>query len=106
MESAYRTLSKNPRESASWISILTFAWTIPMFKRSYHNELNANDVFDPVTEDRSDRLGDRLERYGICEIMLILYFHFQWTTLGIGSQNKRNATHRYCVHYSKHFGAN
>ncbi|XP_031637635.1 multidrug resistance-associated protein 4-like, partial [Contarinia nasturtii] len=62
MESAYRTLSKNPRQSASWISILTFGWTIPMFKRSYNKVLNANDVFAPVDEDHSDRLGDRLEK--------------------------------------------
>lgn len=62
MESAYSILSKNPRESANWISILTFAWTIPIFKTTYKKELSVNDVCEPVAEDRSDKLGDRLEK--------------------------------------------
>lgn len=64
MDSAYRKLLPNPRQSASWLSILFFGWTIPMFKQSYQDEsLDSNDAFGPIESDQSDRLGDRLEKY-------------------------------------------
>ncbi|XP_031625002.1 probable multidrug resistance-associated protein lethal(2)03659, partial [Contarinia nasturtii] len=63
MESAYRKLLKNPRQSASLISILFFGWTIPIFKQSYRDDaLDSNDAFEPLVLDQSDRLGDRLEK--------------------------------------------
>lgn len=65
MDSTYRKLLQNPRQSASWISILFFGWTIPIFKQSYQDEpLHPNDAFGPLDNDQSDILGDQLEKYG------------------------------------------
>lgn len=64
MDAAYRKLLQNPRQSASWISVLFFGWTIPIFKQSYQDEaLHPNDAFGPLEDDQSYKLGDRLERY-------------------------------------------
>lgn len=63
MESSYQKLLKNPRQSASLISVLFFGWSIPLFKTSYKRVLNSNDAFEPLSDDRSKVLGDRLERY-------------------------------------------
>ena len=63
MESGYSQLSKNPRQTANIVSILFFGWSIPIFKKTYKNILRSNDAFEPLHEDRSERLGDRLERW-------------------------------------------
>ncbi|XP_031622965.1 multidrug resistance-associated protein 4-like, partial [Contarinia nasturtii] len=62
MESTSRKLLKNPRYGANFISVLFFGWTIPIFKTSYSNVLHPSDAFEPLEEDLSDKLGDRLER--------------------------------------------
>lgn len=74
MDSAYRTLLKNPRQSANLISFLFFGWSIPIFKKSYHKVLHPNDTFEPLDEDRSDRLGDRLEKYKVYKRILQLKY--------------------------------
>lgn len=66
METAYRILSKNPRQSANLLSVMFFGWTVPIFKKSYHKILSSKDVFEPLDGDRSDQLGDRLETYISC----------------------------------------
>lgn len=63
MESGTRKLQTNPRERANWLSILFFAWTIPIFKRTHGKLLDASDVNEPLKEDQSYVLGNRLERY-------------------------------------------
>ncbi|XP_031639826.1 multidrug resistance-associated protein 4-like, partial [Contarinia nasturtii] len=63
MESAYRKLLKNPRNGANFLSVVFFGWSIPIFKKTYNNVLHPNDVFEPIDEDYSDRLGDRLEKH-------------------------------------------
>lgn len=63
MESGCRKLQINPREKANWISILFFGWTIPFFKRTYGKILDSSDVSEPLEEDQSRVLGNRLERY-------------------------------------------
>lgn len=63
METGNRKFQANPRETASWISILFFGWTIPFFKRTYDKVLDSSDVSEPLTKDRSGVLGDRLEKY-------------------------------------------
>ncbi|KAG4079206.1 hypothetical protein HA402_004581, partial [Bradysia odoriphaga] len=62
MECGKRNLHKNPRTSANFISMLTFGWTIPIFRRTNNENLDLNDVFEPLDVDRSRVLGDRLER--------------------------------------------
>lgn len=63
MESGHRKLLSNPRETASWISIIFFGWSIPLFRRTYNKALDSCDVSAPLKDDRSSILGDRLERY-------------------------------------------
>ncbi|XP_059613900.1 ATP-binding cassette sub-family C member 4-like [Phlebotomus argentipes] len=62
MEAAHRTLLPNPREKANIVSVLTFWWTIKLFKKGYQKVLELEDLFRPLTEDNSEVLGDRLER--------------------------------------------
>lgn len=63
MESGRRKLQINPREKANPISILFFAWTIPFFLRTNGKNLTSNDVSEPLEEDLSCVLGNRIERY-------------------------------------------
>ncbi|XP_058446019.1 ATP-binding cassette sub-family C member 4-like [Malaya genurostris] len=61
MESIRRKLPPNPRENANLLSILTFWWTIDLFKKGYTKVLELQDLFRPLEVDKSDSLGDRLE---------------------------------------------
>lgn len=61
MESSRRVLSINPREKSNIFSILTFTWTIPLFKKGYSTILQLNDIFQPLKCDRSELLSERLE---------------------------------------------
>lgn len=61
MESTQCQLPPNPRESANFFSIVFFTWTLPLFKKGYEKILKLGDIFQPLTSDRSQRLGDRLE---------------------------------------------
>lgn len=62
MESVKRKMSANPREGANIFSILLFSWTIPIFKRGYSKVLELGDIFRPLNADRSELLGNRLEK--------------------------------------------
>lgn len=61
MESNYRELPPNPRESANILSIIFFGWTLPLFKKGCESVLELKDVFRPLNCDKSEFLGDRLE---------------------------------------------
>ncbi|XP_055606094.1 ATP-binding cassette sub-family C member 4-like [Uranotaenia lowii] len=62
MEAIRRKLPPNPREDANLFSILTFWWTIDLFKKGYSKVLELQDLFRPLKKDQSDVLGDRLEK--------------------------------------------
>lgn len=62
MESVRRKLLKNPRETASGLSMLLFIWTLNIFKKGFQRTLVLTDLYEPLIEDRSSNLGDRLER--------------------------------------------
>ena len=62
MESSKREMPANPREGANILSIFLFSWTIPLFKRGYSKVLELEDLFRPLNADRSELLGDRLEK--------------------------------------------
>lgn len=53
---------KNPRKTANLISKIFFGWTIPIFKQTFGKTLHGSDVYEPLQEDLSNVLGDRLER--------------------------------------------
>ncbi|XP_062560530.1 ATP-binding cassette sub-family C member 4-like [Armigeres subalbatus] len=62
MESIKRKLDTNPRENANFLSVLTFWWTIDLFKKGYTKVLELQDLFKPLEVDKSEALGDRLEK--------------------------------------------
>uniref|UniRef100_A0A182P629 Uncharacterized protein n=1 Tax=Anopheles epiroticus TaxID=199890 RepID=A0A182P629_9DIPT len=62
MEAITRKLPPNPRQNASILSTLTFWWTIDLFRKGYSKVLELQDLFRPLDVDRSDALGDRLEK--------------------------------------------
>lgn len=61
MESARIEHPANPREDANFLSKLFFTWTIPFFRKGYKKILQIDDVYKPLSCDRSQQLGDRLE---------------------------------------------
>lgn len=61
MESGYTKLLENPRQTANIASVLFFGWSIPIFKKTYKHILHSNDAIEPLNNDRSEYLGDRLE---------------------------------------------
>lgn len=65
MESFQRQLPPNPSEKANFLSIVFFMWTIPLFKKGYYKVLQLNDIFQPLTRDKSKVLGDQLEAWVI-----------------------------------------
>lgn len=62
MEQNEQKSSVNPRENANILSILTFWYTIDLFKKGYSKVLEISDLFKPLVADDSATLGDRLER--------------------------------------------
>lgn len=54
-------LPLNPCDSANYVSRMVFAWVLPFIKNCYSNVLKLEDVFQPMTCDKSGSLGDRLE---------------------------------------------
>uniref|UniRef100_A0A2M3ZKJ0 Putative abc transporter n=1 Tax=Anopheles braziliensis TaxID=58242 RepID=A0A2M3ZKJ0_9DIPT len=62
MEAITRKLPPNPRQNANIFSVLTFWWTIDLFRKGYSKVLELQDLFRPLEVDKSDALGDRLEK--------------------------------------------
>lgn len=62
METSKKIVSVSPRKSANFISVLFFAWSIPIFKKGLEKQLDSSDIYEPLEEDCSDQLGNRLER--------------------------------------------
>ncbi|XP_036143538.1 multidrug resistance-associated protein 4 [Monomorium pharaonis] len=62
MDSTKVRSKPNPREKANIVSILFWWWTISLFKTGYKKDLEPEDLFDPLKVDRSNLLGDRLEK--------------------------------------------
>lgn len=63
MESVKQYIEPNPRKSASFLSVLLFAWSIPIFRRGWNKPFDGSSAYEPLDEDRSKYLGDRLEKY-------------------------------------------
>lgn len=61
MNANIRILPENPRENAGLISIVLFSWTLSLFKKGYTKILQLEDIFKPLSSDRSELLGNRLE---------------------------------------------
>ncbi|XP_058448247.1 ATP-binding cassette sub-family C member 4-like [Malaya genurostris] len=61
MEAAKVRLCNNPRQDASLFSVLTFWWTVDMFRQGSTRTLGLSDLYRPLEDDFADKLGDRLE---------------------------------------------
>lgn len=61
MESTQYKLPPNPCDNANFLSKIIFAWTVPFFKKGYAKVLQLEDMFQPMTCDKSESLGNRLE---------------------------------------------
>ncbi|CAB3379679.1 Hypothetical predicted protein [Cloeon dipterum] len=61
MEAGKKSNNPHPRATANFLSAVSFSWTIPTFVKGYKEDLEDRDLFEPLNEHRSDRLGDRLE---------------------------------------------
>lgn len=62
MEAIQRKLPPNPKDKAGFLSQLLFVWTVPIFKGGYTKALDVADLFQPLRTDRSQSLGDRLDK--------------------------------------------
>ncbi|XP_017091987.2 ATP-binding cassette sub-family C member 4 [Drosophila bipectinata] len=62
MDSSSKPQRKNPRQRANIISQLIFAWAVPLLYRGSRQGLNTDDLTECLKEDRSEQLGDRLEK--------------------------------------------
>lgn len=62
MESSEQKLPPNPRENANILSILFYTWTFPFFKKGFKKNLILSDIYQPLEHDRSEFLGDQLEK--------------------------------------------
>ncbi|XP_072762870.1 ATP-binding cassette sub-family C member 4 [Anoplolepis gracilipes] len=62
MDSTKIKSKPNPREKANVVSVLLWWWTISLFKTGYKKVLEVEDLFEPLKKDRSNVLGDRLEK--------------------------------------------
>uniref|UniRef100_A0A4W6DQI4 Cystic fibrosis transmembrane conductance regulator n=1 Tax=Lates calcarifer TaxID=8187 RepID=A0A4W6DQI4_LATCA len=68
MEKASKDGKTNPAATASLLSKIFFWWLNPLFKIGYKRRLEEDDMYDVLTEDRSDRLGQDLQRYWDLEV--------------------------------------
>ncbi|KAK9297340.1 hypothetical protein QLX08_008913 [Tetragonisca angustula] len=62
MDSSNLKQKPNPRVKANFLSVLFWWWTLDLFKTGYRKILQTEDLYTPLKTDRSNVLGDRLER--------------------------------------------
>lgn len=64
MERTKTKLKPNPRDKSNILSVLSFAWTIPLFRKRLSKHLEIDDICQPRDCDKSKNLADRLDKYG------------------------------------------
>lgn len=57
-----RKFLDNPQENAGFFSKLIFFWTISLFRKGYSKILQLEDIFKYLDVDKSESLGDHLEK--------------------------------------------
>ncbi|XP_069577159.1 ATP-binding cassette sub-family C member 4-like isoform X2 [Brachyistius frenatus] len=62
MEKVSQDAKTNPAASASLLSKIFFWWLNPLFKIGYKRPLEEDDMFEVLAEDRSEKLGQELQR--------------------------------------------
>ncbi|XP_060516805.1 ATP-binding cassette sub-family C member 4-like [Cylas formicarius] len=52
---------KNPREGASFLSIITFCFTFPILRKGWKKDISEADIYKVLPKYKSEDLGDKLE---------------------------------------------
>ncbi|KAG5892174.1 hypothetical protein JTB14_026412 [Gonioctena quinquepunctata] len=56
------TKKRNPIENANPLSLLTFSYMFPIFKKTFMEKLTEDDLFGPLKEHKSSIIGSQLEK--------------------------------------------
>ncbi|CAG9858555.1 unnamed protein product [Phyllotreta striolata] len=81
---------KNPRETASLVSKLSFAYTTGLFRKGFKRDLEEQNVYDVIKPCKSKTCGDKLEKQWSIDstksksIYRLLWNRFGWRYLFIG----------------------
>uniref|UniRef100_A0A146KSC1 Putative multidrug resistance-associated protein lethal(2)03659 n=1 Tax=Lygus hesperus TaxID=30085 RepID=A0A146KSC1_LYGHE len=59
----------HPRAKASFLSVLTFSWMIPLFFKGISRPLDSRDLYEPLSDNKSDKLGDLMEKAWDVEVL-------------------------------------
>ncbi|XP_076004891.1 ATP-binding cassette sub-family C member 4-like isoform X3 [Genypterus blacodes] len=62
MEKLSKDAKKNPAATANFLSQLFFWWLNPLFRAGWKRRLEEDDMYEVLSEDKSERLGQELQR--------------------------------------------
>ncbi|KAF7268017.1 hypothetical protein GWI33_018818 [Rhynchophorus ferrugineus] len=57
----FKNKSQHPREKANFLSNLFFCWGLPIFYKGWVKDFGEDDLYKPLGEHESHKLGDKLE---------------------------------------------
>ncbi|MEQ2273001.1 Multidrug resistance-associated protein 4 [Xenotaenia resolanae] len=63
MENVRKDVKENPVATANILSKIFFCWLNPLFRIGYKRRLEEEDMYELLQEDRSEVLGQELQRY-------------------------------------------
>ncbi|XP_047210875.1 multidrug resistance-associated protein 4 isoform X1 [Girardinichthys multiradiatus] len=63
MENVRKDVKENPAATANILSKIFFCWLNPLFSIGYKRRLEEEDMYELLQEDRSEVLGQELQRY-------------------------------------------
>lgn len=66
-------------------------WTTRIFIKGYKKDLEVEDLYDPLEEHESGKLGDALEKYAFYSIKLKSYYPPLYYLLGTGPSRRKKA---------------
>ncbi|XP_022602217.1 LOW QUALITY PROTEIN: multidrug resistance-associated protein 4-like [Seriola dumerili] len=72
MERVSKDAKTNPAATAGLLSKIFFWWLNPLFRTGYKRRLEEDDMYEVLVEDRSERLGQDLQRYWDHEVQMAI----------------------------------
>uniref|UniRef100_A0A0C9RNQ1 ABCC4_3 protein n=1 Tax=Fopius arisanus TaxID=64838 RepID=A0A0C9RNQ1_9HYME len=81
---------RSPLERANIISKLFFWWTVEIFRKGAKKDLSMEDIYDPIDEDISESLANRLESAWLVELKKLKHIEYKVDDDG----NKRTTSPR------------
>ncbi|KAM6945310.1 ATP-binding cassette sub-family C member 4-like [Aplochiton taeniatus] len=70
MEQLKKDPKSNPLASANFLSRLFFCWVFPLLRIGHRRRLEEDDMYKVLPDDRSENLGQELQRYWDREVQL------------------------------------